>query len=134
MTSTRDLLDQLEGSRYFTSLDLASGYWQIPLKPSDAHKKAFRTRRGLFQFTHMPFGLSNADNTFQRMENSIFASLIGKGVLLVYLDDILIHTATWEDPLQTCNSNGRSVDGEAPTSVFSASSSLAMESVWTLQR
>ena len=95
-----DLLDQIGGSRYFTSLDLASGYWQIPLKPSDAHKTAFRTRRGLFQFTRMPFGLSDAGSTFQRMANSIFAALINKGVLLVYLDDILIHTATWEDHLQ----------------------------------
>ena len=96
-----DLLDQLGGSRYFTSLDLASGYWQIPLKPSDAHKTAFRTRRGLFQFTRMSFGLSDADNTFQHMPNSIFVSLISKGLLLVYLDDIIIHIATWEDHLQT---------------------------------
>ena len=93
-----NLLDQLGGSRYFTSLDLASGYWHIPLK---AQKTAFRTRRGLFQFTRMSFGLSDAGNTFQRMANSIFVGLITKGVLLVYLDNILIHTTTWEDHLQT---------------------------------
>ena len=95
-----ELLDQIGGSRYLTSLDLASGYWQIPLKPSDAHKTAFCTRRGLFQFICMPFGLSDVGNTFQRMANSIFAALINKGVLLVYLYGILIHTDTWEDHLQ----------------------------------
>ena len=55
----------------------------------------------MFQFTRMPFGLSDVGNTFQRMANSIFVALISKGVLLVYLDDIPIHTATWEDHLQT---------------------------------
>ena len=49
----------------------------------------------------MSFGLSDADNTFQHMPNSIFVSLISKGLLLVYLDDIIIHIATWEDHLQT---------------------------------
>jgi hypothetical protein len=87
-----DLLDQLGQSKYFTSLDLASGYWQIPLDERDAHKTAFRTNRGLFQFKRMPFGLSNASSTFQRMANSIFQDLITTGVVLVYLDDILVHT------------------------------------------
>ena len=71
-----DLLDQLGKSRYFTSLDLASGYWQIPLDDKDAHKTAFRTSRGLFQFKRMPFGLSDAGSTFQRMANNIFHDLI----------------------------------------------------------
>ncbi|MCO5574223.1 hypothetical protein L7F22_028005 [Adiantum nelumboides] len=94
-----DLLDELGESKYFTSLDLASGYWQIPLNPQHAHKTAFRTPRGLFQFTRMPFGLSDAGSTFQRMANSIFEDLIQKKVLLVYLDDILVHTKTWQEHL-----------------------------------
>ena len=91
-----DLLDQVGKSRYFTSLDLASGYWQIPLDPADKHKTAFRTQRGLFQFKRMPFGLSDVGSTFQRMANTIFQDLINEGVVLVYLDDILIHTSDWQ--------------------------------------
>jgi hypothetical protein len=90
-----DLLDKLGNSNYFTSLDLASGYWHIPLDKRDAHKTAFRTSQGLFQFKRMPFGVSNAGNTFQRMANNIFQDLIAERFLLVYLDDILVHTKTW---------------------------------------
>ncbi|MCO5586935.1 hypothetical protein L7F22_040879 [Adiantum nelumboides] len=94
-----ELLDQLGHSRFFTSLDLASGYWQVPLDPTDAHKTAFRTPTGLYEFKRMPFGLTDAGSTFQRMANSIFADLIQNRVLAVYLDDILVHTATWEEHL-----------------------------------
>ena len=95
-----DLLDQLGHSRYFTSLDLASGYWQIPLRKEDKHKTTFRTQHGLYKFKHMPFGLSDAGNTFQRMANSIFQDLIFQGVVLVYLDEILIHTDSWPKRIQ----------------------------------
>ena len=96
-----DLLDKLGQSRYFTLLDLASRYWQIPLDPKHAHKTAFRTQQGLFQFRRMPFGLSDAGSTFQRMANSLFQDLIIQGVIMVYLDEILIHTKTWQEHLQT---------------------------------
>ena len=92
-----DLLDQLGKSRYFTSLDLASGYWQIPMNPKDAHKTAFRTSRGLFQFNCMFFELSDAGITFQHMANNIFQDFITAGVVIVYRDDILIHTSTWQE-------------------------------------
>ncbi|MCO5584054.1 hypothetical protein L7F22_037976 [Adiantum nelumboides] len=95
-----DLLDQLGKSRYFTSLDLASGYWQIPLSPADAHKIAFRTSTGLYEFVRMPFGLSDAGSTFQRTANTIFSDLIQRGVLIIYLDDILVHTTTWSKQLK----------------------------------
>mgnify|MGYP000226312143 FL=1 len=87
-----DLLDQVGKSKYFTSLELASGYWQIPFSPTNNHKTAFRTQRG---FKRMPFGLSVAGNTFHRMADSIFHDVI-QGVLLVYLDDILIHITKLE--------------------------------------
>ena len=86
-----DLLDQFGKSKYFNSLDLTSGYWQIPLSSTCKHKTTFRTQHGLYQFKRMSFGLSDAGSTFQRMANSIFHDLI-QGVVLVYLDDILIHT------------------------------------------
>ena len=80
-----NLLDYLGRSWFFTSLDLASRYYrQIPLHPKDAHKTAFRTHRGLFQFTCMPFGLSDAVSTFQRTPNAIFEDFITQGVLLIY--------------------------------------------------
>ena len=59
-----DLLDQLGKSKYFSSLDLASGYWQIPMNPEDAHKTTFRTRKDIFQFTRIRFGLSDVGSTF----------------------------------------------------------------------
>ena len=99
-----DLLDQLGCSKYFTSIDLAAKYWQIPMDPRDAHKTTFRTRRGLFQFNRMPFGLSDACNTFQRMANSIFVDLIADDTMLIYLDDILIHTSTWPQHIQVLQS------------------------------
>ena len=87
-----DLLDRLGKYQYFTSLDLASSYWQIPLDARDAHKTSFRTNHGLYQFIRMPFGMSDAESTFQWMANSIFQDLIARGVVLVYLDNILVHT------------------------------------------
>ncbi len=60
-----DALDSLGGCVYFSTPDLASGYWQIPIAESDKEKTAFMTRRGLCEFNYMPFGLSNAPSVFQ---------------------------------------------------------------------
>jgi hypothetical protein len=85
-----DLLTSIRASRFFIALDLRSGYWQIPLEENSRKYTAFRTPKGLFQFTVMPFGLSNAPATFQRCMENILGDLHWTGVL-VYLDDILIH-------------------------------------------
>jgi hypothetical protein len=85
-----DLISSIRSSRYFVALDLRSGYWQIPMWPESKKYTAFRTSKGLYQFTVMPFGLSNAPATFQRCMEKIFGDLHWCGVL-VYLDDILIH-------------------------------------------
>lgn len=53
-----DILDSLNGAKLFTTLDLWSGYWQVPMDPDDRPKTAFATQAGLFQFTRMPFGLN----------------------------------------------------------------------------
>ena len=94
-----DVLDALEHGRYFSVIDLKSGYWQIPMRAGDAAKTAFRTADGLFQFTVMPFGLRNAPATFQRLMDVVFSGLKWQG-LLVYLDDIIVYSADAQSHLQ----------------------------------
>jgi hypothetical protein len=91
-----DLLDRLGGAKYFTSLDLTSGYHQIRISSDDVPKTAFRTPLGHFQFKVLSFGLTNAPATFQTVMNSVFAPLLGRSVV-VYLDDILIYSKTAEE-------------------------------------
>jgi len=91
----QDLLRAIQGSKFFIALDLCAGYWQILMEDKSKDKTGFRTPRGLKQFKVMPFGLKNAPATFQRMMDEIFGDLYWKGVL-VYIDDILIHSSTFE--------------------------------------
>ena len=94
-----DLLHSVKTSKYFVSLDLRAGYWQVQMRESDIPKTAFRTTNGLYEFTVMPFGLVTAPATFQRLMGTIFGDLHWEGVL-VYLDDILIHSETVEGLLK----------------------------------
>ena len=91
-----ELLDQLGGSRYFSSLDLRSGYWQCKVAEQDIEKTAFLTRYGQFEWIVMPFGLCNAPATFMRTMNNLFVDLLDKGVI-VFLDDILIYSSSLEE-------------------------------------
>ena len=86
-----DLLDSLGKSQWFTTLDLASGYWQVAMHPRDVEKTAFITPSGLYEFLVMPFGLNNAPGTFQRLMNWVLKDFIGIFVA-VYLDDVIIYT------------------------------------------
>lgn len=105
-----DALDTLQGAEYFSSLDLRSGYWQIPMHEADKDKTAFATPDGLYEFNVMPFGLCNAPATFERMIDSVLRGLKWK-TCLCYLDDIVIFSSTFPQHLQrldevlTCLSN-----------------------------
>ncbi|GMF62797.1 unnamed protein product [Phytophthora fragariaefolia] len=83
-----DTLDNLHGARRFTSLDLHAGYWQVPVAEKDRDKTGFITRKGLFRFVMMTFGLANAPGTFQRMMNAVLRGLTWQSCL-VYLDDVI---------------------------------------------
>ena len=92
-------LDSLAGAKLFTTLDLASGYWQVEMDPTDKQKTAFSTTQGHFEFNVMPFGLTNAPPTFQRLMECVLAGLSGAHCL-VYLDDIIVFSTTFEEHVQ----------------------------------
>jgi hypothetical protein len=94
-----EMLDSLAGAKYFSTLDLMSGYWQVEMNLSDREKTAFITRYGIYEFNVMPFGLCNAPATFQRLMNYIYQGIAYKYVV-VYLDDTNIFSKTFDDHLK----------------------------------
>ena len=101
-----DNLEALKGKKWFCTLDLASGYWQVKMHEGDKEKTAFASHMGLYEFNYMPFGLTNAPATFQAMMEDVLDGLIGPSCLL-YLDDVIVFGDTFE----TCLENLRMVMG-----------------------
>lgn len=93
-----ELLDELEGASWFSSLDLTAGYHQILLKPGEEPKTAFQMHTGHYEFRIMAFGLSGAPGTFLKAMNTTLAPLL-RWCALVFFDDILVYSITFEEHL-----------------------------------
>ena len=93
-----DHLDALAGSKYFSTLDLSAGFWQVPMAKDSIEKTAFVTHNGSYEFVVMPFGLTNAPATFQRLMETVLMDLM-PSKCLDYIDDILVIGKTFEDHL-----------------------------------
>ena len=91
-----EIIDQLGGAKYFSILDLASGFHQIPMREEDKQKTAFSTPYGHYHFTRMPFGLKNSPATFQRQMDTLFRGLQDREVF-IYVDDCIIFVKTLEE-------------------------------------
>uniref|UniRef100_A0A1A8HXS3 Gypsy retrotransposon integrase-like protein 1 n=1 Tax=Nothobranchius kuhntae TaxID=321403 RepID=A0A1A8HXS3_NOTKU len=93
-----DCIDRVGMSTFVTKIDLLKGYWQVPLTDAASEISAFVTPDAFLQYTVMPFGMKNAPATFQRLINTVTAGL---DCCSAYLDDLVVHTTSWEDHMKT---------------------------------
>lgn len=93
-----DILDKLGRCQYFSTLDLASGFYQIEMHPDDIKKTAFSVENGHYEYLRMPFGLKNAPATFQRVMDNVLRGMVNK-TCLVYMDDIIVFSTSLQEHL-----------------------------------
>jgi transposase InsO family protein len=94
-----EILDQLGGQAWFTSLDMSAGYWVLPIEEGDKAKTAFISHMGLKEFNVLPFGLTNAPAAYQRAMDCVLAGLVGLNCL-AYIDDIIVFSSGFESHIQ----------------------------------
>ena len=97
MVAVQDVLEKMGGDRYYSTVDLSKGYWQIPVAKEDIHKTAFVVADGTYEFLRMPFGMVNAGATLVRGVRQL---LHGLSQVDSYIDDIIIHTKTWSEHVE----------------------------------
>ena len=98
MPRIEELIDGLGGAQYLTTIDLARGYWQVPMADKAKELTVFVTPYGLFQFKVMPFGLNGAPAMFQRLMDRVIQGM--SEYTVAYLDDLVVNSATWKDHLE----------------------------------
>ena len=97
-----EAIDALHGAKYMSTIDLTSGYWQIPLHPNSRKYTAYTLKKGRFQYKTLPMGITNAAPTFQRNMEMVFKGLLWK-CCIVYIDDVIIYSRTLKEHLQSLN-------------------------------
>ena len=97
MTPAADIFQKISKDKYFTKIDLTKGYWQVPVAEEDVYKTAFVTQDGSYEFLKMPFGMMNSGATLVRGLRNLLSGMDGVDS---YIDDILVHTETWEKHLE----------------------------------
>jgi hypothetical protein len=94
-----EILDELGGASWFTSLDLSSGFHQIRLAPGEEYKTAFQTHNGHYEYQIMPYGVTGGPASFQSVMNHVLAPFL-RVFVVVFIDDILIYSPNWSDHLE----------------------------------
>ncbi|XP_017464253.1 PREDICTED: RNA-directed DNA polymerase homolog, partial [Rhagoletis zephyria] len=95
-----DVLERLQSSKIFTTLDLANGFFHVPVAAESRKFTSFVTHHGQFEFLYVPFGISNSPAVFCRFVSSVFRDLIQNGTIVVYMDDIIVPAKDEETSIQ----------------------------------